>query len=442
MVYSKMAISKTGLETLQWFIFLLASSVALPIVIGSLYEMDFTEVAGLMQRTFFIVGVASLLQGLVGHRLPIMEGPAGLWISIFSVMAVTGAQQGMNAGQTLQSVETAMLFTGGFLILFGAFRLAEKLLPLFTPLVTGSFLFLLTVQLSGTFLKGMLGIQQKIEAIHGTEAIIAFITFFIVLGLSIFARGWLGNYAVLIGIVIGWVSYGIFVGNTPLETTNMTRFALPEWFAWGAPRMDWSVVPIAFITAVILLSNVVASVVATSQSVYGKASYSSKQINRGSAILGVNHGLVGVFSAIANVPLATSAGFIKMTGQTRKQPFLFASGLLILVAFFPPIVAWISGIPAPIANAAILATFVQLMGLGLSNIASEQLDSRRLTIIGVSYLFGIGSMFLPMEVFAELPLLIQNLASNGLLVGTILVIVLEQCWRQDRPEVSSTTNKE
>ncbi len=427
---SNTSISKTGLETLQWFIFLLASSVALPIVIGSLYEMNFTEVAGLMQRTFFIVGAASLLQGLLGHRLPIMEGPAGLWISIFSVMAVTGAQQGMSTGETLQSVETAMLFTGGFLVLFGVFRLAEKLLPLFTPLVTGSFLFLLTIQLSGTFLEGMLGIQQEVEAIHGTEAVLAFLTFFIVLGLSIFGKGWLGNYAVLIGIVIGWISYSIFVGNDSSRTPDVAGFSVPEWFAWGAPNMDWGVLPIAFITAVILLSNVVASVVATSQSVYGKASYSSSQINRGSTILGVNHGLVGMFSAIANVPLATSAGFIKMTGQTRKRPFLLASGLLIIIAFFPPIVAWISGIPAPIANAAILATFVQLMGLGLSNVASEPLDSRRLTIIGVSYLFGIGCMFLPMEVFAELPVLIQNLASNGLLVGTILVIVLEQSWRE------------
>ncbi|WP_053217913.1 purine/pyrimidine permease [Virgibacillus senegalensis] len=433
---SHLSLSKTGLETLQWFIFLLASSVALPIVIGSIYEMNFTEVAGLMQRTFFIVGVASLLQGLLGHRLPIMEGPAGLWISIFSVMAVTGSQQGMSNGETLQSVETAMLLTGGFLFLFGVFHLAEKLLPLFTPLVTGSFLFLLTIQLSGTFLEGMLGIQQEIEAIHGTEAILAFLTFFIVLGLSIFGRGWLGNYAVLIGIVLGWLSYRLFVGNDSAQTADVAGFALPEWFAWGTPNMDWSVIPIAFITAVILLSNVVASVVATSQSVYGKAAYSSKQINRGSAVLGVNHGLVGMFSAIANVPLATSAGFIKMTGQTRKQPFLYASGLLILVAFFPPLVAWISGIPAPIANAAILATFVQLMGLGLSNIVSEPLDSRRLTIIGVSYLFGIGCMFLPMEVFAELPLLIQNLASNGLLVGTILVIILEQCWRESREETS------
>ncbi|WP_077623599.1 purine/pyrimidine permease [Sediminibacillus massiliensis] len=423
------AISKDSLETLQWFIFLLASSVALPIVIGSLFDMDFNQLAGLMQRTFFVVGIASLLQSVIGHRLPIMEGPAGLWISIFSVMAVTGSQQGLSSMETLQTIETAMLFTGIFLLLFGVFKFAEKLLPLFTPLATGSFLFLLTVQLSGTFLEGMLGIQQKVEAIHGTEALLAFLTFFIVLGLSLFAKGWLGSYAVLIGIGIGWISYVLLVGPGAADKEAVSLFALPEVFSWGPPRLDWGVLPISFITAVILLSNIVASVVAASQSISGKASYSARQINRGSSMLGINHGAAGLFSAIANVPLATSAGFIKMTGQKRRKPFVYASILLIFISLFPPVVALLSAIPAPIANAAILATFVQLMGLGLSNIASEKLDNRRLTIIAVSFLFGIGIMFLPLEVFEELPALAQNLASNGLLVGTVLVIVMEQLWK-------------
>ncbi len=45
--------SSSTLETIQWFVFLLASSVALPIVIGAIYQLDFVEVSGLMQRTFF-----------------------------------------------------------------------------------------------------------------------------------------------------------------------------------------------------------------------------------------------------------------------------------------------------------------------------------------------------------------------------------------------------
>ncbi|UFT99112.1 purine/pyrimidine permease [Radiobacillus kanasensis] len=422
-------VTTTLMESVQWFIFLLASSVAMPIVIGSIYGMSFVEVAGLMQRTFFIVGVASLLQGLIGHRLPIMEGPAGIWISIFTVMSITGSQQGATATETLQLVEGTMIWTGGFLLLFGAFKLTEKILFVFTPLVTGTFFILLTVQLSGTFLEGMLGLQDGAESIQPIKALLAFITFLSVLGLSIFARGWLSSYAVLIGIVIGWIAY-LFVFGFHKAEDEVSFFSLPELFAWGTPNFDLSSIPIAFVTAVILISNVVASVIAANQSLGNEDMYSGKQINKGTAYLGINHGLAGMFSAVANVPLATSAGFISLTGQKRKMPFLIASTALIIIAFFPFIVTWISGIPSPIANAALMATFVQLVGLALRNITSQPLDSRKTTIVGVAYLIGIGTMFLPSEVFAELPSLVQNLASNGLLLGTGLVILIEQLWKE------------
>lgn len=57
--------------------FLLDSSEALPIVIGSIFEIRFAQVSGLMQCTFYVVGIPSFLQGMFGHKLPKMEGPAG-----------------------------------------------------------------------------------------------------------------------------------------------------------------------------------------------------------------------------------------------------------------------------------------------------------------------------------------------------------------------------
>ncbi|GEN53078.1 purine/pyrimidine permease [Halobacillus faecis] len=419
-----------SLETVQWFVFLLASAVALPIVIGSIFELNFNEVAGLMQRTFFVVGIASFLQGVFGHRLPIMEGPAGLWISIFAVMAYSGAQSGDSYMETLQVLQGTMIWAGIFLFLFGIFRLSHRVLFVFTPLVTGAFLFLLTVQLSGTFLKGMLGLQQSTEAVDGKQALVAFVTLALVIGLSIMGTGWLKSFAVLIGIAFGWVLYAMTFNGTASEIGGTSAFSLPEFFAWGPPHLTWGTLPLGFITAVILLSNLVASIIAVSHTVYGKPKYTYDQVNKGSSFLGVNHGITAAFSAVANVSLASSSGFMQLTGQKRKRPFLYASLLLVVFSFFPPVVAFISGIPAPVANAALLATFVQLMGLGLSNMTSETLDERRLTILGLSFLLGIGLMFLPPEAFNGVPAIVQNLLSNGLLVGTVLVIVLDRLWKE------------
>ncbi|AQQ55078.1 uracil permease [Planococcus lenghuensis] len=424
------------METIQWFIFLLASTVALPIVIGAIYEMNFIELSGLMQRTFFVVGVASLLQGLFGHKLPIMEGPAGIWISIFSVMAITGLQDGTSLEETLRSLQTTMMLTGLFLLLFGVFKISQKILPIFTPLVTGTFFFLLTVQLSGTFLQGMLGLQQGAGTIQVMDAALAFLTFFLVLGLSIFARGWLSSYAVFIGIVIGWVAYLLIVGGQDTEG-EVSVFAVPEVLAFGMPTFNFGMIPIAFITAVIIISNVVASIVAVNQTLDIKPKDRRAQVDRGTTFSGIGTGLSGMFSGIANVPLATSAGFIALTGQKRKAPFIYASALLIVLTFFPPLVALVSSIPSPIANAALMASFVQLVGLAINNVSMTTLDSRKVTIIGVAYLIGMGTMFLPPEVFADLPGIVQNLVSNGLLLGTGLVIIIEQLWK-DKEETSYT----
>ncbi|GAA0453655.1 purine/pyrimidine permease [Alkalibacillus silvisoli] len=413
---------------IQWFIFLLANAVAIPIVIGSIFHMDPNELMLLMQRTFLIIGLACFLQGWLGHKLPIIDGPAGLWVSTFAVFAASIGVTGSEGVQALRLLEAAMILTGVFLIILGVFKVSGKVIYLFTPLVTGVFLTLLTFQLSGTFLEGMLGLDQNTPYIQVNELIIAMISFSTVLILSSFFKGWMKSYAVLIGISIGWILFGLFIDSDQSTPSNAPIFQAPEIFAWGTPIFDWSVVPIALLTAFILLSNIVAALSATSNVIKGDPYLSHTQMNRGSFVLGVNHGISGVFSGVAVVPLASTAGFIQLTGQKRKSPFMWASAILVIVSFFPVIISSLAMIPAPVANAALLATFVQLMGLGLRNLFIEPLNERRTTIITVSLLLGAGLMFIPPESFALLPETVKQIISNGLLVGTVIAVILDRLW--------------
>ncbi|TFB21073.1 uracil permease [Filobacillus milosensis] len=411
---------------IQWFIFLLANAVAIPIVIGSVFQMETMEIMLLMQRTFFIIGVACFLQGWLGHKLPIVDGPAGLWVSTFAVFAASIGTAGTEA---LRLLEMAMILTGVILIIFGVFKISGKVISYFTPLVTGVFLTLLTFQLSGTFLQGMFGLSEDVIVAQMDGFLIAMITFLSVLIFSTFFKGWMKSYAVLLGMALGWVLFVLFIDQPKDNLTSTSWFAFPEWFAWGTPLFDWSIVPVAVLTALILLSNIVASLSAVTETINGKSNFSINQMNRGSFMLGVNHSISGVFSGVAVVPLASSAGFIQLTDEKRKSPFMWASLLLIVIAFFPPIISFLAGIPSPVANAALLATFVQLMGLGIRNLFAEELTQRRLTIITVSLLLGSGLMFIPSESFAQLPGTVRQVISNGMLVGTVIAVLLEQLWK-------------
>ncbi|MHC8522061.1 purine/pyrimidine permease [Rossellomorea sp. H39__3] len=75
------------LAAFQWMAFMIAGSIAAPIAIADLFQLSPAETAGFIQRTIFVLGAASLIQALIGHRLPINEGPAGLWWGVFSIYA-------------------------------------------------------------------------------------------------------------------------------------------------------------------------------------------------------------------------------------------------------------------------------------------------------------------------------------------------------------------
>ena len=218
-----------------------------------------------MQRTFLVVGVSSLLSGWLGHRLPIPDGPAGIWLGVFVLMGQMAVAQGIDkTGGSLQLLEGAMLLTGVFLIVVGLAGWMNKLLKLFTPLVNGVYLTILGFQLSGMFLKGMIGVRDTSTKIQPGIVIISFAIFILVLALSVWGKGWLKSYAVLIGMVVGSIAFVLVNGSQPIPKTS-SIISLPDVFAWGIPKLDAGMFVSSIMVAFVLISSIIASVAAMLQ---------------------------------------------------------------------------------------------------------------------------------------------------------------------------------
>ncbi|EJR09685.1 hypothetical protein II5_00394 [Bacillus cereus MSX-A1] len=412
--------------TLQWFIFLLANSIALPIVVGGLFHFTTEEIFYLMQRTFFVVGISSFLQGWIGHRLPIADGPAGSWVGVFTVLAYATAGQDQ-LHSTLQILELGMIISGVILIGLGVTGFIGRILFLFTPVVTGTFLLLLCLQLSGVFLKGMLGITATISQIDGFTAIIAFSIFLFVIILSNFGRGFIKSYAVLIGLISGWIIFLIAGKVTvPSQVTHFVQ--LPQMFAWGLPKWNTGMAVSSFVMVCILVSNTVAAIIAINQATIHKATIEQKQLKDGTWVGGISHIISSVFSTVGIVPLPATAGFIRLTKQKYIRSFLMACALLVVMSLFPSIIRYLASLPSAVASAVLMASFVQLIGIGFNNIKQVPMSERNVTILGVAVLFGSGVMFLPSGALQSLPSVMQYIFGNGLFVGTVVSILLEQIW--------------
>jgi xanthine/uracil permease len=417
-----------GFASLQWFIFLLASSLSIPIVIGQIFHLSPAEVAHLMQRTFFVVGISSFLQGWLGHRYPLSDGPAGIWLGIFVIMGEMAVDHGGSLKDTLRVLEGGMILCGGFLLIASVLRLLPKMLKVFTPMVTGSYLMMLSLQLSGVFLKGTLGIDEQ-GHINLLTFGLAFLVFFLVLSLTIWGKGWLKSYAVLIGIGVGWLSF-MLVGWHGDGGASREWFQWPEVFAWGSPLFQSGMAVSAVMIALVLISNTVASMAAISQVLGEKEGLDPARLNRAGIMCGVANVLSAVFSTVGMVPLSVAAGFIQMTGQKKKLPYLIACGSIVLVSLIPALISLLVGLPSQIAYATMLASFGQMFGLGIHSVLKEPLNQRRTTILGITLSIGIGLMFLPASIFLAFPSVLRSFLSNGLLIGMVLCILLEQFWRE------------
>ncbi|GHH98613.1 purine/pyrimidine permease [Neobacillus kokaensis] len=416
------------LSTFQWFVYLLANSIALPIVIGNVFHLNGTEIAALMQRTFFMVGLSSFLQARFGHRYPIADGPAGSWVSIFVIFASISVEQGLSIRETLQTLEAGLFIAGLLLLFLGMTKWVRRLLFLFTPLVTGTFLFILAIQLSGVFVNGM--ITKQVGKLDSISLLIALFIFFLIILLSAKGRGVWKNYAILIGILAGWILFVLLGKGNKDMTISSEVLKLPEIFPWGLPHFNGSIMFTAILFTFLLISNTIAAISAA-EGVIPKDNRSMQdRLSKGVAAGGLSHLLSSVFTTIAVVPLPATAGFVKLTKQYRVFPFFIACVIMILISLFPGIVGLLASLPLPVASAALLATLIEMLGIAIRSLTKQTLSDRNITIIGVSLLLGVGTMFLSNDTFSGLPYIIQNIGKNGLLVGTFVAIILEQFWKE------------
>ncbi|MGO4180979.1 purine/pyrimidine permease [Paenibacillus sp. TAF43_2] len=419
------------LSGLQWMIFMIAGAIAAPIAIADLYNLTPIETAGLIQSTIITLGIAGFLQGLMGHKLPIHEGPAGLWWSIFTIYAsLVGVLYSSNI-DALQALSGGMIISGVLFILISAFKLMDKIARLFTPTITFIYLLLLIFQLSGSFMKGMMGVTSSHTMLD--------VKVFLLSGIVVCITFWLGScriallrqFSVIISILLGWLLFTVF-GNIPVFSHAKNLVNLPEMLPFGWPRFDGGTITTALLLTLLLITNAIASIRLMETVIEQKQSTDHRRYWRAGIISGITHFIGGTLGAIGSVPISGAAGYVEQTGMRERRPFLIGCSLVIVISLFPPIMNVISGIPAPIGYAVTFVIFVKMVGISLRELRKVIHEERPFIVSGVSLLMGVGLMFIPSSATIHLSPIVIAILNNGLICGSLLAIILEQgfMWRE------------
>lgn len=423
--------TKNWVAGLQWFFFIFANIVVIPITIGEAFGLQQAEVVPLLRMSFIVTGLACLAQVFLGHGRPILEGQSGLWWGIYLTLVTTTAAQGMPIEVLGGSLALGIIIAGGITIVIGITGLGPVIARYFTPGVMGVFMFLLGLTLIQIFLKGMLGIPFGGAADEATiDLPVAGLAIFIallVIVISIKSSAKVRSYALLIGIILGWALYAIIFG---VDTSLAGEAASVRLFPLGGLTWDTGIVLTAVMAALLNTSNTFGALKGTDEML--DKTTTRKDYLTTFSFTGLATIASGLFGLVAYAPYVSSIGFLRQTGIFDRLPFIIGSIMFFLMGVIEPVGAFFSTLPLSIGSAVLFVAYLQLFNSSMDFFENITLNTLNVYRSAIPLFVGAIIMMLPATYFESIPAFIRPFTSNGLLMGIILALILENMLNWER----------
>lgn len=401
---------------LQWFVLAVAVVVtSLFIAVGSPAERVLYA-----QKVFALVGAATIIQALWGHRMPIVVGPAAvLLVGIITALASQGAEVNTN------KIYTAVIVGGVVVTLIAAARLLSHLQRIFTPRIVIVILMLIAVTLAPTI--------KNLIFPAGEEARHAFGLWFTIVGVPAMAlashrlqgvvKSIIIPLSLLVGCLIYYAIYGGFGDVFARYTESEGSILIPQL------EFDGSMIVAFLLCYVALLINDVGSI----QALGGMLSLpdTDRRCGRGVALTGVMNIIAGGLGVIGPVNYSMSPGVIASSSCASRYAIIPAGVGLIICAILPSLIAVLSAIP----NTVIGVILLYLMGTQLAAAFNMLLSSQSVLnfddalIIGLPVMVAMLFGAVPMDV---VPALMRPILGNGFVMGVVTVMLLEHVLLRKR----------
>lgn len=407
--------------SIQWFFFIFTNTVVVPLSIGVAFSLPQESIFSMMTYSLILTGLASVLQGWIGHQFPLMEGHSGLWWGFYLSMANTLHALGFDLREVGGSISTGVIIVGGIVMLVGIWNVTKWLHIFFTTMVRNIYVLMLSIQLGVLFFLRMFEMNNQGNIVVWSALLSLFIVM-LILVLNTKGMGNLKNFALLIGLVIGWTLYRI------VETKEGTSLeAGTVFFPLGSPNLIIGIVIVTVIAGLLNIINTFAAI-EVAEKLYG-TTVSQKRYRMSFIITGGFTMLAGVFGLVPFAPFTSSIGFLESTKVTERKPFLIGGMLLMLIGFIQTFSAFLLSMPMTIGNAVLFVAYLQLFGTGLKGLQTTPLTTSVVYRISFPIMCGIGVMMMNPTMWGSLPFFMQPLLSSGFLVAIVISLCIENSIR-------------
>lgn len=446
---------------LQHVLVMYAGAVAVPLIIGRALQLSAEEVAMLISADLFCCGLITLIQTLgltrwFGIKLPVMMGVT--FASVAPMAAMATANPGPGGAQLLFGS-----IIGAGLVSILVAPTISKMLRFFPPVVTGTIIAVIGITLMRVGINWIFGNPvgptapavvdpvyadwlRQVNASGGalppmpegfaimpsvpnpkyanlTGLGIATVVLVSILLIVKYARGFVANISVLLGIIIG----ALFATATGIMTFE--KIGQAAWFGvvlpfhFGMPKFD----PIMILT----MSMIMVVVMIESTGMFlALGSMTSREVcqedlARGLRTDGLGTLLGGIFNTFPYTSFSQNVGLVAVTGVKSRYVCAAGGAILLVLGLLPKISALVESLPTVVLGGAGIVMFGMVAATGIRILSGVDFKTNRNNGMIVAVSIGIGMIPLVAPEFKQwMPHSLHSLVESGILLASISAVLL------------------
>lgn len=444
---------------LQHVLVMYAGAIAVPLIVGRALKLDPEHVALLISADLFCCGLVSIIQSLgfgryFGIRLPVMMGVT--FAAVGPMVAFANVMPGIEGARAIFG---AIIGAGIISVLIAP--AVSKLLRFFPPVVTGSIIAIIGISLMrvgvGWVLGGPAFLAQRTDvpklvemvgkaqetavansaavslgripmvnnpgyASLGNMAISAAVLVFILL-LVKYSRGFVGNIAVLLGMLAGCVVAAAFGLMHFDKVGKAAWFDIVTPFAFGMPTFDIVMILTMTIVMIVVMIESTGMFLALSD-MTGKP-ITQADLAKGLRTDGLGTIIGGVFNTFPYTSFSQNVGLVGVTGVRSRWVCVAGGGIMIVLGLLPKMGALVEAIPQFVLGGAGLVMFGMVAATGIRILSKVDYVGNRnnLYIVALAIGFGLVPLVAPRWT-QQMPHSLHPLLDSGILLTAVAAVIL------------------
>ena len=450
---------------IQHVLVMYAGAVAVPLIVGRALKLPPEDVTFLISADLFCCGLVTLIQSLgatqwFGIRLPVMMGVT--FASVAPMVAMAGTTPGADRARLIFG---SIIGAGIFGIIIAPF--VSRMLRFFPPVVTGSIILVIGVSLmriginwifgnpvgptapmivnpdhvawldavkplAGAAGSTMPALPDKLALAPSmlnpayakpSDLLISALVLGVILLIARYARGFMQNIAVLLGILAGSIFAAIAGKMAFAKVDEASWFSLITPFHFGPPTFNALLIVTMCMVMIVVMIESSGMFLALSDMTGRKLSRG--EIASGLRTDGLGTLIGGIFNTFPYTSFSQNVGLVGVTGV--KSRFVCVAGgiILIILGLIPKLSALVEAVPTAVLGGAGLVMFGMVAATGIRILASVDFKSSRNNLFIVAISLGLGMIPLIAPNFKQwLPHGIHPLIESGILLASVAAVLL------------------